>query len=81
MEKIRCLGSTLFRFLLQRHEAFKTLPVPLRGKALCRKAKELGLVQRVEHVRVASATLKEECAMASTRMKLNMHEERGRECR
>ncbi len=43
IEKIRCSGTTMFRFLLHRHEAFKTLPMPLRGKALCRQAKDLGL--------------------------------------
>jgi hypothetical protein len=45
------------------------------------KASELGLLQRTEWVRVDRATVKRECMMAATRIKMHMKENIGRDCR
>jgi hypothetical protein len=62
---------SIFKGLLKRHAPFVALPKPLRGKALDIAASELGLISRVETVRVDVATIKEECQLARCRKQLN----------
>jgi hypothetical protein len=50
------------------------------GRALDIAARELGLISRVETVRVDVATIKEECQLARCRKQLNMLGEIGRAC-
>ena len=80
-DKIETTGMPFFKELFKRYDPYKALPPPLRGKSLSAKASELKLLQRTNAVRVDRATVKKECMLAPTRMKLRMKEERGRECR
>ena len=61
LEKIKTAGVSFFKNLLDRNAKNLTLPKPLRGKALETTARQLGLVTRVETVKVDVATLKDEC--------------------
>ena len=81
MEQIETTGMPFFKGLFKRYDKYKALPPPLRGKSLSAKASELKLLQRTNAVRVDRATVKRECMMAATRIKLRMKEEIGRECR
>ena len=81
MAQIESIGGLFFKRMFQRYVPYKALPKPLRGKSLSAKATELGLLQRTEWVRVDTSTLKTECALAPTRIKLHMKEDIGRECR
>jgi hypothetical protein len=81
MKKIDTIGMLFFEGLFKRYDPYKALPLPLRGKSLSAQASELGLLQRTNAVRVDRATVKRECMMASTRIKMHMKEEIGRECR
>ena len=74
-------GMLFFEGLFKRYAPYKALTKPLRGKSLSAKATELGLLQRTEWVRVDTATLKTECTLAPTRIKMHMKEDIGRECR
>ena len=67
--------------LINRHAAFKQLPLPLRGKALQKKGTELGLIQRTMTVRVDACTVKEECKLAQGRRDMKMAEEIGKNCK
>ena len=80
LQRIQCGGKAFFKGLLKRHAPFVALPKPLRGRALDIAASELGLVSRVEAVRVDVATIKEECQLARCRKQLNMLDEIGRTC-
>ncbi len=80
LQRIQCGGKAFFKGLLKRHAPFVALPKPLRGRALDIAASELGLVSRVETVRVDVATIKEECQLARCRKQLNMVGEIGRAC-
>ena len=79
--QIESHGELFFKRMFQRYAPYKALPPPLRGKYLSAQASELGLLQRTNAVRVDRATVKRECMMASTRIKMHMKEEIGRECR
>ena len=79
--KIETTGMQFFKGLFKRYDPYKALPPPLRGKSLSAKASELKLIQRTNAVRVDRATVKKECMMAPTRIKMRMKEEIGRECR
>ena len=83
MEKFETTATSMLFFegLFRRYAPYKALTKPLRGKSLSAKASELGLLQRTEWVRVDTSTLKTECALAPTRIKLHMKEDIGRECR
>ncbi len=81
MKKIETTGMLFIKGLFQRYAPYKALPPPLRGKSLSAQASELGLLQRTNAVRVDRATVKRECMMASTRIKMHMKEDIGRECR
>jgi hypothetical protein len=83
MEKLEttATGMLFFEGLFKRYDPYKALPPPLRGKSLSAKASELRLLQRTNAVRVDRATVKRECMMAATRIKMRMKEEIGRECR
>lgn len=81
LQRLQCGGEAYFKGLLKRHAPFVALPKPVRGRALDIAASELGLVTRVETVRVDVATVKEECKLARSRKKMNMPGEIGRECR
>jgi hypothetical protein len=78
--KIKDEGDSFFVRLLERHARFLALPKPLRGKALDITASELGLVTRVETMRVDVSTIKEECLLARSRKQMNMHAEIGKQC-
>jgi hypothetical protein len=67
--------------LINRHAAFKQLPWPLRGKALEKKGRELGLIQRTMRVRVDACTVKEECKFAQGRRDMKMADEIGKNCK
>jgi hypothetical protein len=56
LAKIKSEGDRFFIRLLERHARFLALPKPLRGKALDVTASALGLVTRVETVRVSAST-------------------------
>jgi hypothetical protein len=81
MAQIDSHGELFFKRMFQRYVPYKALPKPLRGKSLSAKATELDLLQRTEWVRVDTATLKTECTLAPTRIKMHMKEDIGRECR
>ena len=81
MAQIDSHGVLFFERLFERYDPYKALTKPLRGKSLSAKATELGLLQRTEWVRVDTATLKTECTLAPTRIKMHMKEDIGRECR
>ena len=81
MAQIESIGGLFFKRMFQRYVPYKALPKPLRGKSLSAKATELGLLQRTEWVRVDRATVKRECMMAPTRIKMRMKDDIGRECR
>ena len=81
MAQIDSIGGLFFKRMFQRYVPYKALPKPLRGKSLSAKATELGLLQRTEWVRVDTDTLKTECTLAPTRIKMHMKEDIGRECR
>ena len=74
-------GFPLLRRMLNRHAGFKTLPSPLRGKALHNRASELGLQERTNTVRVDRHTISEECIYALPRIKMKMREEIGKQCK
>ena len=80
LQRLQCGGEAYFKGLLKRHAPFVALPKPVRGRALDIAASELGLVTRVETVRVDVATVKEECKLARSRKQMNMPGEIGREC-
>jgi hypothetical protein len=80
MAKIKCVRDNFYKRLLERHASFLALPKPLRGKELLKKASELGLLTRVETVKVDVATIKQECQFAPVRLKMKMHDEIGRDC-
>ena len=80
LQRLQCGGEAFFKGLLKRHAPFVDLPKPVRGRALDIAASELGLVIRVETVRVDVATIKEECQLARCRKQLNMLGEIGRAC-
>ncbi len=69
LNRIKCSGVSYFKGLFKIHATFLALPKPLRGRALKMAASELGLVTRVETVRVDVATIKEECKFATGRKK------------
>ena len=81
LQTLQCGGEAFFKGLLKRHAPFLDLPKPVRGRALDIAASELGLVIRVETVRVDVATIKEECQLARGRQKMNMRGEIGRDCK
>ena len=81
MAQIDSHDILFFERLFERYAPYKALTKPLRGKSLSAKASELGLLQRTKWVRVDTSTLKTECALAPTRIKLHMKEDIGRECR
>ena len=81
LEKIKTAGVSFFKNLLDRNAKYLTLPKPLRGKALETTARQLGLVTRVETVKVDVATLKDECMLARGRLQMNMRGEIGRDCK
>jgi len=68
------------RRMINRHDGFKQLPFPLRGKALQNKASELGLLQRTMTVRVDTCTIREECELAQGRRDMKMSDEIGKNC-
>ena len=70
--KIETTGMQFFKGLFKRYDPYKALPPPLRGKSLSAKASELRLLQRTNAVRVDRATVKRECMMAATRIKMRM---------
>ncbi len=74
-------GTKVFGGLMKRLPAYVRMTPALRGKILLAKAKQLGLPQRTQWVRVDTNTLKEECLMASSRTKMKMSDARVRECR
>ena len=74
-------GLCQLKPILYRHAAFANLKSPLRGKALHRKATEVGLVQRTMTVRVDTKTIRNECNMAEGRKKMKMTDEIGRDCK
>ena len=65
-------GFRLVERMLYRHAGYKNLPCPLRGKALHKKATEVGLVQRTKTVRVDTKTIINECNRAEGRKKMKM---------
>jgi hypothetical protein len=81
LEKIKTAGVSFFKNLLDRNAKYLALPKPLRGKALETTARQLGLVTRVETVKVDVATLKDECMLARGRLQMNMRGEIGRDCK
>ena len=81
MAQIDSHDILFFERLFERYAPYKALTKPLRGKSLSAKATELGLLQRTEWVRVDRATVKRECMMAPTRIKMRMKDDIGRECR
>jgi hypothetical protein len=80
LQRLQCGGEAYFKGLLKRHAPFVALPKPVRGRALDIAASALGLVTRVETVRVDVATVKEEYKLARSRKQMNMPGEIGREC-
>jgi hypothetical protein len=80
LAKMKSARVTYFRKLFARNARFLALPKPLRGKALHKKASELGLVTRSETVKVGVATIKQECLLAPGRTKMKMHDDIGRDC-
>ncbi len=58
LAKMKSARVTYFRKLFARNARFLALPKPLRGKALHKKASELGLVTSSETVKVGVATIK-----------------------
>ena len=66
--------------LINRHAAFKQLPLPLRGNALKEQAGQLGLLQRTTTVRVDTCTIREECELAKGRRDMKMSDEIGKNC-
>jgi hypothetical protein len=74
LAKIVSAGRIFFKRLLERNERYLAMPYPLRGKALHIAASELGLVTRVETLKVNVATIKEECELAGARKQMKMHE-------
>ncbi len=74
-------GFPLLRQMLNRHAGYKTLPSPLRGKALHNRASDLGLQERTNRVRVDTHTIREECIYAQPRIKMKMREEIGKQCK
>ena len=81
LAKIKTAGVSFFKKLLERNAKYLALPKPLRGKALETAARQLGLVTRVETVKVDVATLKDECMLARGRQQMNMRGEIGRDCK
>ena len=81
LEKIKTAGVSFFKNLLDRNAKYLALPKPLRGKALETTARQLGLVTRVETVKVDVATLQDECMLARGRLQMNMRGEIGRDCK
>jgi hypothetical protein len=81
LAKIQTAGLIFFKRLLERNATYLSLPKPLRGKALDEAATQLGLVTRVETVRVDVATLIDECKLAQGRRQMNMQGEIGRDCK
>jgi hypothetical protein len=73
-------GTRCISRMINRHAAFMKLPFPLRGKALKKKAEELGLVQRTMTVRVDASTVREECNFAQGRRDMKMSDEIGKDC-
>ena len=80
LAKIVSAGRIFFMRLLERNERYLAMPYPLRGKALHIAASELGLVTRVETLKVNVATIKEECELAGARKQMKMHDDIGRDC-
>ena len=80
LQRLQCGGLAFFKGLRKRHTPFVALSKPVRGRALDIAASELGLISRVETVRVDVATIKEECHLARCRKQLNMQGEIGRAC-
>jgi len=80
LSKIKSIDDTFFERLLERHAGFLALPKPLRGSTLHLTASELGLVTRVNTVKVSVATIKYECLLAPGRTKMKMRDEIGRDC-
>jgi hypothetical protein len=66
LAKIKSVDDNFFKRLLERHAGFLALPKPLRGSALHLTASELGLVTRVNTVKVSVATIKYECLLTQT---------------
>ncbi len=64
LQRLQCGGLAFFKGLRKRHTPFVALSKPVRGRALDIAASELGLISRVETVRVDVATIKEECQLA-----------------
>lgn len=80
LAKIQTAGHIFFKRLLDRNATYLSLPKPLRGKALDVAASNLGLVTRVETVRVDVGTLVDECKLAQGRRQMNMQGDIGRDC-
>jgi hypothetical protein len=76
-------GLRVLKRMLNRHAAFKLQPKPLKGKALHKKATEIGLVYRIrlQLVRVDSCTIRNECNMFKGRKKMKNTEDIGRDCK
>ena len=74
-------GLRQLKPMLYRHAAFINQPLPLRGKALHKKATEIGLVHRTKIVRVDSLTIRNELNMVEGRKKMKNTEDIGRDCK
>jgi hypothetical protein len=79
MESLAMRGAAIFKKMFKRHDPFKMLPKPLRGRGLRAEAKKFKLVQRIQQARVSAAVIREECELAPMRLQINMSDEVGRE--
>jgi hypothetical protein len=74
-------GLRQLKPMLYRHAAFKNQLLPLQGKALHKKAAEIGLVYRTRIVRVDSCTIRNELKMVVGHKKMKNTEDIGRDCK
>ncbi len=74
-------GFRLLQRMLNRHAGYKNLPLPLRGKALHKKAEELCSVDRTRTVRVDACIIRNEVNMADGRKMMKSTEDIGRDCK
>jgi hypothetical protein len=81
LEAFEDRGPAMFRKLFERSNTFKMLPKPLKGNQLQAEARRFNILQRSRQARVGAAVIREECALAPIRLKMNMPEEVGRECK
>ncbi len=66
-------GARVLRRLILASDAFTRLPKPLRGEELRATAKEFGIVQRSERVRIAANVLRMNCKVAQARLRSKTH--------